>query len=229
MPPISSSLCQACAVHRRHCLLLNGAALVTKPSARSRENPLGKVFSKSARRTLFPDRHEMAETTHTLLSHGCVRVTCAVKHAPGYCCNRFTRELLVTRTQEQLRKGSSSGHSMSQERPREEGVDELEKCFAFGRVVSAIKRCKFTDHLIELSAVCAAQAAALHRHGHRLVLRGVKEIHKRSGRLLRTETLSRRANAEQKGPEELRKTSVDDHADAGVADSEELSKGHRRC
>ena len=38
----------------------------------------------------------------------------------------------VTRTREQLRQGSSSGHSMSQERPNEKGVDELEKSFAFG-------------------------------------------------------------------------------------------------
>ena len=66
------------------------------------------------------------------------------------------------------------------------GVAELEKRFAFGWVV------------FELSAVCAAHATALHRHEHR--------------RLLRPVTLSRRANAEQQCPKELRRTSVDDHA-----------------
>ena len=67
--------------------------------------------------------------------------------------------------------------------------------------------------VFELSAVCAGQATALHRHEHRLVLRGVKQIHKCSCRLLRPVTLSRRANAEQKGPKELRRPSVDDHTD----------------
>ena len=41
----------------------------------------------------------------------------------------------------------------------------------------------------------------------------MKEIHKHSCRLLRAETLRRTANAGQKGPEELRNTPVDDHAD----------------
>ena len=55
----------------------------------------------------------------------------------------------------------------------------------------------------ELSTVRAALSPQLHEL--RLVLRGVKRIHKRSCRLLCPETISRRANAEQKkkGPEEI--------------------------
>ena len=71
------------------------------------------------------------------------------------------------------------------------------------------------DHPIGLPAVCAAQATALHRNETRLVLKGVKEFPQRSCRLLRTETLSRRVNAEQRSPAGLRKTSVYGHVKQG--------------
>ena len=63
--------------------------------SRRKPSPHGKTFSESACRPLFPVCHKTTETVHILLSHGCVRVAGAVKHAPGSCCNRYTRELLV--------------------------------------------------------------------------------------------------------------------------------------